>query len=118
MKPMFVRGGAALALAALAALVPTAAHATSGAGTAAHATSGAAVRTGAATAAVAQETQRFTGSAYENSPKKAKREAETQARHGALLSGFLNEQCVLLFAESYRLAPGYYGANAAISCTR
>ncbi|SDT82671.1 hypothetical protein SAMN05216371_7461 [Streptomyces sp. TLI_053] len=104
MTSMFVRGGAALALAGLAALVPTAAHATAD--------------TATRTAAVAQETQRFTGSAYENSPKKAKREAETQARHGALLSGFLNEQCVLLFAESYRLAPGYYGANAAISCTR
>ncbi|KJY26560.1 hypothetical protein [Streptomyces sp. NRRL S-495] len=112
MTSMFVRGAAALVLAGLAALVPTAAHAT----TATTATTG--TRTGAATAAVAQETQRFTGSAYENSPKKAKREAETQARHSALLSGFLNEQCVLLFAESYRLAPGYYGANAAISCTR
>ncbi|WP_160330159.1 hypothetical protein [Streptomyces roseifaciens] len=36
----------------------------------------------------------------------------------AVISGFLNEQCVLLYADSYRLAPGYYGANAAINCTR
>ncbi|MFF7586356.1 hypothetical protein ACFZCK_02555 [Kitasatospora purpeofusca] len=113
MTSMFVRGAAALVLAGLAALVPTAAYATTATTTATTGT-----RTGAATAAVAEETQRFTGSAYENSPKKAKREAEAQARHSALLSGFLNEQCVLLFAESYRLAPGYYGANAAISCTR
>ncbi|MFB8237594.1 hypothetical protein ACFC58_13690 [Kitasatospora purpeofusca] len=108
MTSMFVRGAAALVLAGVAVLVPTAAHATTDTVT----------RAGAATAAVAQETLRFTGSAYENSPKEAKREAERQARHSALLSGFLNEQCVLLFAESYRLAPGYYGANAAISCTR
>ncbi|MFE7565144.1 hypothetical protein [Kitasatospora sp. NPDC057500] len=96
MKSILVRSGAALVLAGLAALAPGAAHAT----------------------AVVQETQQFTGSAYENSPKEAKREAENEARRRALISGFLNEQCVLLYAESYRLAPGYYAANAAISCTR
>ncbi|MFD9067265.1 hypothetical protein ACFVZ3_37765 [Kitasatospora purpeofusca] len=106
MTSTFVRGAAALLLAGAAVLVPTAAHAATDTVT----------RSGAA--AVAQETLRFTGSAYENSPKEAKREAERQARHSALLNGFLDEQCVLLFAESYRLAPGYYGANAAISCTR
>ncbi|MER5351908.1 hypothetical protein ABT093_16460 [Kitasatospora sp. NPDC002551] len=104
MKSMLVRGGAALVLAGLAVLAPTAAHA--------------ATTAAATTGAVAQETQNFTGFAYENSPKEAKREAETMARQHALLSGFLNEQCVLLYANSYRLAPGYYGANAAISCTR
>ncbi|MFF7459213.1 hypothetical protein [Kitasatospora sp. NPDC008115] len=103
MKSILVRSGATLVLAGLAALAPSAAHATAA--------------TSTATATV-QETQQFTGSAYENSPKEAKREAENEARRRALISGFLNEQCVLLYAESYRLAPGYYGANAAISCTR
>ncbi|MFB6894123.1 hypothetical protein ACFCX4_32985 [Kitasatospora sp. NPDC056327] len=103
MTSKLVRGGAALVLAGFAVLVPTAAHAAT---------------TAAGGAAVVQETQRFTGSAYENSPKEAKREAEKDARRQALLTGFLNEQCVLLYADSYRLAPGYYGANAAISCTR
>ncbi|MFE6869543.1 hypothetical protein ACFVFS_23685 [Kitasatospora sp. NPDC057692] len=104
MTSMFVRGGAALLLAGFAVLAPTAAHATGSA-------------TGT-TAATVQETQRFVGSGYENSPKEAKRDAEKDARRQALLSGFLNEQCVLLYADSYRLAPGYYAANAAISCTR
>ncbi|WP_211347033.1 hypothetical protein [Saccharothrix australiensis] len=85
-----------MALAALAALAPAVAHAD--------------VR--------AQETQVFTGSAHENSPREAKRDAEQAARRSALISGYLNEQCVLLYAESYRLAPGYYAANAAIRCTR
>ncbi|MFI8930402.1 hypothetical protein ACIG3E_22280 [Streptomyces sp. NPDC053474] len=96
MTSMLVRGGAAMLLAGLAALTPTVAHAD----------------------VSAQETQSFTGTAYENSPKEAKREAEKQARHQALITGYLNEQCVLLYADSYRLAPGYYGANAAIRCTR
>ncbi|MFJ4767545.1 hypothetical protein ACIP88_00300 [Streptomyces uncialis] len=97
MTSMFVRSGAAaLALAGLALFAPTVAHADAG----------------------AKETLSFTGSAYENSPKEAKREAENSARRGALIHGFLHEQCVLLYAESYRLAPGYYAANAAIRCTR
>ncbi|MEH6374253.1 hypothetical protein V7793_07920 [Streptomyces sp. KLMMK] len=96
MTSMLIRGGVAIALAGLAALAPTVARADAG----------------------VQETQVFTGSAYENSPKEAKREAEKMARQSALISGFLNEQCVLLYANSYRLAPGYYGANAAINCTR
>ncbi|MEU1818837.1 hypothetical protein ABZ543_27150 [Streptomyces roseifaciens] len=96
MTSMLIRGGVAMALAGLAALAPTVAHADAG----------------------VQERQVFTGSAYENSPKEAKREAEKMARQSALISGFLNEQCVLLYANSYRLAPGYYGANAAINCTR
>ncbi|MFI1254135.1 hypothetical protein ACH4U6_10060 [Streptomyces netropsis] len=65
-----------------------------------------------------QETRVFTGFAYENSPKEAKREAEKRARQYALISGFLNEQCVLLYANSSRLAPGYYAGDAAINCTR
>ncbi|MEI5102713.1 hypothetical protein RB200_34615 [Streptomyces sp. PmtG] len=93
---MLVRSGAAIVLAGLAALTPTVAHAD----------------------VSAQETLPFTGSAYENSPKEAKREAEKRARQQALLSGFLNEQCVLLYANSSRLAPGYFYGNAAISCTR
>ncbi|MCQ8773630.1 hypothetical protein [Streptomyces telluris] len=97
MTSMLIRGGVAIALAGLAVLTPTVAH---------------------ADAAGTQETQVFTGSAYENSPKEAKREAEKTARRSALISGFRNEQCVLLYADSYRLAPGYYGANAAINCTR
>ncbi|GAA1410478.1 hypothetical protein GCM10009639_61520 [Kitasatospora putterlickiae] len=104
MTSMLVRGGAALVLAGFAVLAPTVAHAT--------------VTTAATTGGVVQETQRFVGSGYENSPKEAKRDAENDARRQALLNGFLNEQCVLLYAESYRLAPGYYAANAAISCTR
>ncbi|MGA4844233.1 hypothetical protein [Streptomyces sp. G45] len=96
MASMLARSGAALVLAGLAALTPSVAHAD----------------------VSAQETQTFTGTAYENSPKEAKREAENSARRSALISGYLNEQCVLLFADSYRLAPGYYGANAAIRCTR
>jgi hypothetical protein len=96
MTSKLVRGGVALALAGLAALAPSLAHADAG----------------------IQETQTFTGVAYENSPKEAKREAENWARRSALISGFLHEQCVLLYADSYRLAPGYYGANAAIRCTR
>ncbi|MFD5922863.1 hypothetical protein ACFVYP_40075 [Kitasatospora sp. NPDC058201] len=96
MTSMLARSGAAVVLAGLAVLAPTVAHAD----------------------ARVQETRNFTGSAYENSPKEAKREAEKTARRSALISGFLNEHCVLLYADSYRLAPGYYGANAAISCTR
>ncbi|MGW7416509.1 hypothetical protein [Streptomyces sp. NPDC054863] len=97
MNSILIRGGAAIALAAVAAFAPTVAH--------------------AGTHGI-QETMTFTGSGYENSPKEAKREAEQMARQGALINGFRNEQCVLLYANSYRLAPGYYSANAAISCTR
>ncbi|MFD5619243.1 hypothetical protein [Streptomyces yangpuensis] len=97
MKSILIRGAAAVTLAGLAALTPTVAH---------------------ADGAAARETVMFTGFAYENSPKEAKREAEKMARRHALISGFLDGQCVLLYAESYRLAPGYHGADAAISCTR
>ncbi|MFF5128324.1 hypothetical protein ACFY41_15550 [Streptomyces syringium] len=103
MTSMLIRGGAAVVLAGLAVLAPTAAYADAG------------VR---ADAAAVQETRAFTGFAYENSPKEAKREAEKRARQNALISGFLNEQCVLLYANSTRLAPGYYAGDAAISCTR
>ncbi|MFJ6784753.1 hypothetical protein [Streptomyces yangpuensis] len=101
-----IRGGAAVALVGLAALVPTAAHADTGTGSS----------TGAP--AAVQEQQGYTGWAYENSPKEAKREAEKMARQRALISGFTPEQCVLLYANSYRLGPGYYGADAAIACNR
>ncbi|ANW22380.1 hypothetical protein [Streptomyces clavuligerus] len=104
MTSTLIRGGVTLALAGLAAFMPSVAHAGSGA------SAGAGVGV--------QETQTFTGFAYENSPKEAKREAENMARRSALISGYLHEQCVLLYAESYRLAPGYYGGNAAIRCTR
>ncbi|MEU7605906.1 hypothetical protein AB0B78_23975 [Streptomyces sp. NPDC040724] len=97
MTKILIRGAAAIVIAGLAAFTPTVAH---------------------AAVAGAQETQPFTGWAYENSPNEAKQEAEKMARQRALISGFTNEQCVLLYANSYRLAPGYYSANAAISCTR
>ncbi|MET9647477.1 hypothetical protein ACFZB6_08700 [Streptomyces syringium] len=102
MTSMLIRGGAAVVLAGLAVLAPTVAHADSG----------------AQTGVSVQETRVFTGWAYENSPKEAKREAEKRARQNALISGFLNEQCVLLYANSTRLAPGYYAGDAAINCTR
>ncbi|MCX5589212.1 hypothetical protein OHA91_35745 [Streptomyces erythrochromogenes] len=97
MTKTLIRGGAAIALAGLAALTPTVAHAGD---------------------ASVQETRVFTGFASENSPKEAKRDAEKRARQNALISGYLNEQCVLLYANSSRLGPGYYWADAAISCTR
>ncbi|MEW2578635.1 hypothetical protein [Streptomyces syringium] len=109
MTSMLIRGGAAVVLAGLAVLAPTAAYADAGV------RSDASVRSDAA---AVQETRAFTGFAYENSPKEAKREAEKRARQNALISGFLNEQCVLLYANSTRLAPGYYAGDAAISCTR
>ncbi|WP_338932103.1 hypothetical protein WEB32_22910 [Streptomyces netropsis] len=102
MTSMLIRSGAAIVLAGLAVLAPTVAHADAG------------VHAGAGV----QETRVFTGYAYENSPKEAKREAEKRARQNALISGFLNEQCVLLYANSTRLAPGYYAGDAAINCTR
>ncbi|MEV6776592.1 hypothetical protein [Streptomyces syringium] len=102
MTSMLIRGGAAVVLAGLAVLAPTVAHADAG------------VQAGVSV----QETRVFTGWAYENSPKEAKREAEKRARQSALISGFLNEQCVLLYANSTRLAPGYYAGDAAINCTR
>ncbi|ACZ87863.1 MULTISPECIES: hypothetical protein [Streptosporangium] len=64
------------------------------------------------------EERGFNGMALENSPKEAKREAENDARRQALISGFSNEQCVLLFADSSRLGPGYYWGSASIRCTR
>ncbi|MFD7237335.1 hypothetical protein ACFWAT_18760 [Streptomyces syringium] len=102
MTSMLIRGGAAVVLAGLAVLAPTVAHADAG----------------AQPGVSVQETRVFTGFAYENSPKEAKREAEKRARQNALISGFLNEQCVLLYANSTRLAPGYYAGDAAINCTR
>ncbi|MFE0023450.1 hypothetical protein [Amycolatopsis sp. NPDC059021] len=60
----------------------------------------------------------FNDMALENSPKEAKREAEKAARRQALIAGFTNEQCVLLFADSSRLGPGYYWGSASIRCTR
>jgi phosphosulfolactate phosphohydrolase-like enzyme len=94
MTSTLIRGGAAMALAALAVLAPTVAHAS------------------------VQETRVFTGFDSGNSPKEAKRGAEKAARQHALVGGFLNEQCVLLYANSSRLAPGYYWGDAAINCTR
>ncbi|WP_329026215.1 hypothetical protein [Streptomyces sp. NBC_00690] len=96
MNSLLVRGGVALALAGLATFAPAVAHAD----------------------VSVKETQPFTGWAYENSPSKAKREAENMARRSALISGYLHEQCVLLYAYSTRLAPGYFAGDAAIRCTR
>ncbi|WP_234334435.1 hypothetical protein [Streptomyces sp. NRRL B-1347] len=99
-----------MALAALAALAPTVAQASTQASTQAN--------TQASTQVGAQETQVFTGFHSGNSPKEAKRKAETAARQHAMVGGFLSEQCVLLYANSSRMGPGYYWGDAAVSCTR
>ncbi|MFG2334967.1 hypothetical protein [Streptomyces yangpuensis] len=104
MTSRFHRVRAAVALAGLAVLLPTAAHAATG--------------SAADAPAAVQERQVFTGWAYENSPKEAKREAEQMARRHALISGFTPEQCALLYAYSSRLGPGYYSGDAGIACTR
>ncbi|MCX5205554.1 hypothetical protein OG897_29350 [Streptomyces sp. NBC_00237] len=101
MTSKLIRGGAVMALAALAALAPTVAQASTQTSTQA-----------------TQETRVFTGFHSGNSPKEAKRKAETAARQNAMIGGFLSEQCVLLYANSSRMGPGYYWGDAAINCTR
>ncbi|GAA4550735.1 hypothetical protein [Amycolatopsis samaneae] len=102
MASILVRGAVAALFAGCAVLVPAAAQA-------------APAPTG--TVHVLEE-RVFNDMALENSPKEAKREAEKAARRQALIAGFTNEQCVLLFADSSRLGPGYYWGSASIRCTR
>jgi osmotically-inducible protein OsmY len=107
MTSKLVRTGAALALAGLAVLTPSVAHAS---------TNGAAG--GGAGVVGVQETQVFTGNSYEQSSGKAKREAENQARRYALISGYTHEQCVVLYAYSDGAGFGHWYGYAAIRCTR
>ncbi|MFH8616369.1 hypothetical protein ACH4E8_15005 [Streptomyces sp. NPDC017979] len=96
MTSILARTGVALAIAGLAAFTPTVAQAD----------------------VSVQETQAFTGSSYEQSSGKAKREAEAQARRYALLSGFNNDQCVLLYSYSDGAGFGWWYGYAGIRCTR
>ncbi|MFI1013457.1 hypothetical protein [Streptomyces sp. NPDC020965] len=110
MTSILTRGGVAVAIAGLAMLAPAVAHADTG--------TGASTVAPANTGAGAKESVSFTGWSYEQSSGKAKREAENMARRHALISGFLNEQCVLLYAYSRQSGPGWWDGNAAIRCTR
>ncbi|MER8236504.1 hypothetical protein ACIRQY_32160 [Streptomyces sp. NPDC101490] len=96
MTSTLIRGGVALAFAALAVLTPTVAHADAG----------------------IQETQVFTATSYEQSAGKATREAENTTRRHALISGYTNEQCVVLYAYSSRAGYGWWDGYAALRCTR
>ncbi|MFE7131360.1 hypothetical protein ACFVIM_10910 [Streptomyces sp. NPDC057638] len=110
MTSILVRAATALALAGLAVATPSVAHATSTPTSTSTSTS--------TSTTGARETQVFTGTSYEQSSGKAKREAENQARRHALISGYLHEQCVVLYAYSDGAGFGHWYGYAAIRCTR